>query len=398
MSRVAYIQYTNPAAYPSLEHSSQMLADNGWKVLFLGADIHGVESLRFSPHANITVRQLSTCPRGWRQKLHYAWFTIWASCWTLCSGCLWVYASDPLACPTGFLLSFIPWIRIVYHEHDSPTPGIIENHGSISRFMRTILWTRRKLACRAAVCVLPNERRAEQFTEDMGRDVKVICVWNCPTKHEVSPSRPSLNGSNVWVLYHGSLVPARLPKTVLHALGMLPDWVKLRAIGYETVGHRGYVEELRALAVTLGISHRVEFVGTIPTRDELFARCREADIGLAFMPKISHDINEQAMTGASNKPFDYLACGLPLLVSDLPDWRALFVENNLALPVDPEDATSIAAAIRWLLERPGELRTMGERGRQRILAEWNYEKQFLPVLQCLTERQSAGPAPKDPSR
>jgi hypothetical protein len=68
------------------------------------------------------------------------------------------------------------------------------------------------------------------------------------------------------------------------------------------------------------------------------------------------------------------------------------------LSVDPEDAASIAAALRWLLERPGELRTMGERGRQRILAEWNYEKQFLPVFQCLTEHQSAGPAPKDPSR
>jgi glycosyltransferase involved in cell wall biosynthesis len=162
---------------------------------------------------------------------------------------------------------------------------------------------------------------------------------------------------------------------------MLPERVKLRAIGYETVGHRGYVEELRALAVTLGISHRVEFVGTIPTRNELFARCREADIGLAFMPRTSLDINEQAMTGASNKPFDYLACGLALLVSDLPDWRALYVESNLALPVNPEDAASIAAALRWLLERPDELRKMGERGRQRILAEWNYEKQFRPVFE-----------------
>ena len=380
MARAAYIQYTNPAGYPPLEHSSRMLADDGWQVLFLGTDVPGVESLRFPPHANITVRQLSAGRRGWQQKLHYAWFTIWASGRTLCSGCSWVYASDPLACPTGLLLSLVPWIRIVYHEHDSPTPGTLGSHGNTSRFMRIILWTRRKLAHRTAVCVLPNERRAEQFTKDMGRDVKVVCVWNCPTKHEVGPSRPSLNGGDLWVLYHGSLVPARLPTTVLHALRMLPEWVKLRAIGYETAGHRGYVEELRTLAATLGVSHRVEFVGPIP-RAELFARCREADVGLAFMPKASADINEQAMTGASNKPFDYLACGLPLLVSDLPDWRALYVDNKLALPVDPEDAASIAAALRWLLERPEELRTMGERGRQRILTEWNYEKQFRPVFE-----------------
>ena len=34
MKRVVYVQYTNPAAYPPLEHSSRILADAGWQVLF----------------------------------------------------------------------------------------------------------------------------------------------------------------------------------------------------------------------------------------------------------------------------------------------------------------------------------------------------------------------------
>lgn len=383
MSRIAYIQYTNPAGYPSLEHSSRMLADNGWTVLFFGTAVHRVESLHFPAHHNIVVRQLPPCHTGWRQKLHYVWFTVWAAFRTLWSGCSWAYASDPFACPVGLLLSCVPWIRIVYHEHDSPTPGSHESNGAPSRFLRFVLWTRRKLARRAVVCVLPNEQRAEQFTTEMGRDVHVVCVWNCPTEDEVSPSRPALNGGDLWILYHGSLVPSRLPTTVLEALAMLPERIKLRAIGYETAGHSGYLEELRALAAKLGISHRVEFVGTVSTRDELFARCRQADVGLALMPGTSHDINEQAMTGASNKPFDYLACGLALLVSDLPDWRSLYVENKLALPVNPTDAVSIAAALRWLSEHPDELRSMGERGRQRVLGQWNYEKQFAPVLRRL---------------
>ncbi len=351
MPRIAYIQYTNPAGYPSLEHSSRLLADLGWKVIFLGTGIDGVESLRFPSHPNITVRQLSTCPPGWRLKMHYAWFIFWSSYWTLCSGCSWVYASDPLACPAGFLLSFVPWIRVVYHEHDSPTISSPAKSG-VSRFMRFILWTRRALSGRAALCILPNEQRGKQFTADTGRDTGVVCIWNCPMKNEVSPSRSSRNGGDLRVLYHGSLVPSRLPKTVLEALALLPEQVKLCAVGYETAGHKGYVEQLRSLASTLGISHRVEFAGTVPTRDELFTRCRQADIGLAFMPEKTHDINEQAMTGASNKPFDYLACGLALLVSDLPDWRALYVDNGHALAVDPADPVSIATAVRWLLEHP----------------------------------------------
>jgi len=101
------------------------------------------------------------------------------------------------------------------------------------------------------------------------------------------------------------------------------------------------------------------------------------------MPRRSQNIDEQHMVGASNKPFDYMASGVAMLVSDLPEWRATFADNGYGLACDSDDAASIAAAIRWFLEHRDEMRQMGERGRQRVLAEWNYETQFAPVLQCI---------------
>ena len=101
------------------------------------------------------------------------------------------------------------------------------------------------------------------------------------------------------------------------------------------------------------------------------------------MPLQSDDVNEQAMAGASNKPFDYLACGLALLVSDLPEWRELFVKPGYGLACHPRDPESIARQLRWFVEHPIETRSMGAEGRRRILLEWNYEKQFLPVHQHL---------------
>ena len=89
------------------------------------------------------------------------------------------------------------------------------------------------------------------------------------------------------------------------------------------------------------------------------------------------------MAGASNKPFDYLACGLALLVSDLPDWRKMFVEPGYGLACNPNDTDSIAAQLRWFLKHPAETREMGERGRQRILTEWNYERQFAAVVEVI---------------
>ena len=35
-------------------------------------------------------------------------------------------------------------------------------------------------------------------------------------------------------------------------------------------------------------------------------------------------------------------------------------------------------ALRWFLDHPVEMRAMGERGRQKIATEWNYEMELLP--------------------
>ena len=67
---------------------------------------------------------------------------------------------------------------------------------------------------------------------------------------------------------------------------MLPERVQLRVIGYETIGHKGYIAQLQALADKLGVARRVEFVGAVP-RAEMLKYCCEGHVGLAFMPKMS---------------------------------------------------------------------------------------------------------------
>src|SRR5438093_10555997 len=118
--RVLYVQYTNPAAYPPLEHSSRILANKGWEILFLGTGAKGADVLEFPPHPNICVKRVRFCSGGWRQKLHYLWFSLLVLLWTVRWRPRWIYASDLLSCPVTFLLSFVPGLFILYHEHDSP--------------------------------------------------------------------------------------------------------------------------------------------------------------------------------------------------------------------------------------------------------------------------------------
>ena len=53
---IVYVQYTNPGGYPPLEHSSRLLADDGWEVTFLGTGSFGGNELKFPPHPKIHVK------------------------------------------------------------------------------------------------------------------------------------------------------------------------------------------------------------------------------------------------------------------------------------------------------------------------------------------------------
>jgi glycosyltransferase involved in cell wall biosynthesis len=375
-ARILFVQYTNPAGYPPLEHASRLLAGAGWQVCFLGTGAFGSERLRFPAQPNIRVLTMPRCGPGWRQKWHYARYLVWVLTWVGRWHPRWIYASDLLACPVALLLSYLPGCRVIYHEHDSP------QEAGTSLFLRWCQAARRQLARRAAVCVLPSTVRARNFAAQTGAR-KVCCVWNCPTTDELGPSRVNGEGAETWLLYHGSITPPQLPPTVLDALARLPACVKLRVIGYETIGHPNYVRQLRERSEQLGVAGRVEFLGSLPTRHELLRWCGQSDLGLALFAKQGL----QPMSGASNKPFDYLTHGCALLVSDLPDWRSMYVEPGYGLACDPDDPQSIAAAIRWLLDNPARRRAMGEQGRRRILQEWNYETQFAPVLELLQGRR-----------
>ncbi len=377
--RILFVQYTNPGAYPPLQHSSRLLARQGWDVRFMGTGARGAGALRFPPHPRIRVDQIPFCPPGFKQKVQYARYWLWVLGAVAAWRPRWIYASELMACPIALSASLLFGVPVVYHEHDAPT------NGGASLFNRLCMRARRALSRHARLCVIPNRRRAEAFAStEAPRALEV--VWNCPSREEADfPPREPLAGT-LTLLYHGSIVPERLPRAVVEALARLPEGVRLSVVGYETNSSIGYSESLRRRAAELGIEGRLTFHGAVPLRGDLMRICRTADVGLALLPSESNDHNLEMMIGASNKPFDYLACGLPLVVSDLPEWRALYVDGGYARPCEATDPESIANAVRWYWDRPAGLREMGERGRQRVLAEWNYEAVFAPVADLLNSR------------
>jgi glycosyltransferase involved in cell wall biosynthesis len=399
-AQIHYLQYTNPANYPPLEHSGLILSKAGWDVRYFGIQSEGESNkLTFPEPLSRRLTLWRHCGPGIRQKLHFVAFTLaafWRAFWQRPA---WVYCSDLTSCPATLLILKLTRCKVLYHEHDSPEDGgrkaddgqrttddrppASDLRPPTSGFQRLLLWTRQRVGREADLVVLPNGKRLELFVQTTGRQKRSLCVFNCPRKEEVMPPKATATAPGMLRLaFHGSINRDRLPLAVLEAMSLFPGRVQLSVVGYETVGSKGYMAEFLQTAERLGLGQAVEFVGALP-RCKIFQPASKCNVGLSFMPLHGGDVNMANMTGASNKPYDYLACGLALLVSNLPDWRKMFVEPGYGLACNPDDANSIAAQLRWFLEHPAETRAMGERGRQRIVDEWNYEGQFESVQTTL---------------
>ena len=367
--RILYLQYTNPAGYPPLLHSAAILAEEGWQVLLVGAPADGAGGFTLPAHERITCIEIAG--RAGVGAAGYAAFAAGSLRAALRFRPHWCYASDALSTPAALAVRGLLRTRLLYHEHDTP---------STNRARRLVSKTRRHVAARAQIVVAPSVQRLNAIPAGRGHR---LVVWNCPRRDEARAEAVPATDGRFRLVYHGSLSRDRLTPQFVDALRMLPDHVQLEIYGYETAGHRGYVTELMQRARTAGLGQRVRYHGAVPERADLLRRLRGHQLGIATVVS-GADANLDTLAGASNKAFEYLALGIPLLISAQPAWQQLYQVPGYAVDCQPTDPASIARAVRALLDQPERARQMSALGRARILKDWNYETQFAPVLQLLS--------------
>lgn len=369
--KIAFIQFTVAAAYPPIMNAGRLLAEEGAKVVFWGVGAFGqANQLRNDLDLGMKETLLPYRNPGVGQKLHYIYFLVSSALRAIVWRADYVYVSDLLAFPVGLLLTYVPGAKVIAHEHDTPK----ETGSLIDRLLH---WTRRKLFRRADLTVVPQTQRAELVRNAIGpRNLQV--VWNCPRVEEIV-TKSLLDSPEIVLWYHGSIVPGQFPREAVASLAHLPHNFRLRFAGYETIGQQGYIANLFDLAKSLGVEDRVEYVGTKPTRSELFEEASKADVGLALFARNFRE----AMVGASNKPFDYLACGLAVLTNDTEEWTSFFDNCPSVVACDPASPHSIAEKITELTQNCGQFTLVRQAGVRKVRTEWNYQLQFSPVLNLI---------------
>jgi len=270
-------------------------------------------------------------------------------------------------------------------------------------FQRVVMGARARLAKEVELCVLPNEERVDIFKRQTGTNRPVECVWNVPGLKEIGPRKPKPDRQTpLKLFYGGSLAPERLSPLVLQAIIKMAGRIELEIVGYATYDAQAYIESFVRLNDKTG-DKSITYHGALAQRGDLLAVADRCEAALCLMPMSSQDLNMRTMAGASNKPFDAMARGLAVVVSDLPAWTSMYLEKpkdqagaggdpefripnpgkGYGIAIHPESKDSIQAGLEWMLNNREKVWEMGERGRQKIREEWNYERLFQPVLDRL---------------
>lgn len=84
------------------------------------------------------------------------------------------------------------------------------------------------------------------------------------------------------------------------------------------------------------------------------------------------------------KIFESMEQALPVLLSDTPLYRHIVEKYDCGICVDPNDSKAIAKAIKYLVDNKEEAFAMGQRGREAVLKEFNWQKQAEKYIKVIS--------------
>jgi glycosyltransferase involved in cell wall biosynthesis len=164
------------------------------------------------------------------------------------------------------------------------------------------------------------------------------------------------------LLYTGTLVPNRGLLECVDALAELPGC----ALAYVGFGH--LADEIKSRIAEKSLEDRAQVFDAVPY-ETLIGYTAAADIGL--VPIVGSCLSY--VYAAPNKLFEYMMAGLPVAASDLPDMAAIVKQEHVGTLIgDPTDPSSIAAAVRELLDGDEPLSAYGTRGQRAVRERFNW--------------------------
>jgi glycosyltransferase involved in cell wall biosynthesis len=191
-------------------------------------------------------------------------------------------------------------------------------------------------------------------------------VWASGVNPELfCPARMTSSSGPFTILYHGTIAKKRKIDNAVKALSFLKD-IDVHLV---LLGRGDGLEDLKNLVESLGIQNRVTF---------------HKPVGFEEVPKLINSCDAGIIplqnwdgwnVSSPIKLFEYLACGKPVIVTDIPAHRQVLGACDFAFWARESSPEDLADAIRQAYYRREDFKRLGVEAQNLALEKYTWSKQ-----------------------
>jgi glycosyltransferase involved in cell wall biosynthesis len=223
------------------------------------------------------------------------------------------------------------------------------------------------------------QEQVERLRRDYGvPPEKLVEVGNTPALDWFANSRKGCSNPPRVLGHHGHMTPERgldlLIEAFTRVCGDYP------ALTLELAGGGEVTASIQALIRSLGVDGRVKMLGRYQ-HSELDRLYGQTDV--AVLPYPPGELIDHTL---SNKIFDYMACGKPVITSGSGPMKRLMRETGAGLSFEPWTAPALEQKLRLLLDG-GDLAAMSANGTKAFRTRYHWEQDAARMLKSLTALQ-----------
>ncbi|RZK42867.1 MAG: glycosyltransferase [Pedobacter sp.] len=286
----------------------------------------------------------------------------------------WVIAYDPiplLAYSLAFrLLRKKP--KLWYHNHDVLEPNTLKKY-SVSWFAYR---NEQNYFGKIDLFSLPSEERKQFFPMEKLKG-QYFFIPNYPSILTDTKKINNQSGTKkiIKLIYQGHIGEG-------HGLNEVINFLKLEKTGLEIsltiIGHANdnFKDSLISLINELDLQNKVKILDPLPYQ-RLLSLTKQHDVGLAIHQPVN--IAFRTAATSSNKIYEYLACGMPVILYDHASYRIPLNNRNWAYFTD----LTLDSLGKILTEISGNFEKVSHQAESDFKNELNFERYFSLAKQYI---------------
>ncbi len=297
----------------------------------------------------------------------------------------------------GWLLMFFKAIKVnarIYHLHDPELipcgillkllgkKVILDIHENIAEDLFDKPWIKRQklvysifaffesIACKMFYILLAERSYEKRYLAKCKQisTVQNFCDTEFFTAFEKTEYKNTLN-----LYYIGIILENRGILQILESMHLLKK-EGIRA-DFHCVGelYSDLDKKIKALKYYKEIESQIHFYGRLPL-DQGYKMAKNMDIGICLIWPMKNSIESYP-----TKLFEYMCCGLPIITSNFPLYRAVVEENNCGVCIEPFNVEELKKALIAMHMDVEKSELMAKNGKKTVFEKYDWKTQ-TPIL------------------